>query len=102
MGRVLRRNSSISMTGSLGMRGATLTYDETMVQGGQTIMASEATCFDASARLRLRMLLRLPPSIAPPPGSINQVFVPFNSASDPRSAGSQRHRGLHPGFDDDR
>lgn len=41
---VLRRNSSISMTGSLGMRGATLTYDETMVQGGQTILASEATC----------------------------------------------------------
>jgi Aspartyl protease len=41
---VLRRNSSISMTGSLGMRGATLTYDETMVQGGKTILASEATC----------------------------------------------------------
>ena len=41
---VLRRNSSISMTGSLGMRGATLTYDETMTQNGQIIMASELTC----------------------------------------------------------
>jgi hypothetical protein len=41
---VLRRNSSISMTGSLGMRGATLTYDETMTQNGQILVASELTC----------------------------------------------------------
>jgi hypothetical protein len=83
---VLRRNSSISMTGSLGMRGATLTYDETMVQGGQTIMASEATCnFDGAPPA---------PSYAPPPAAVyapppqaasNQVFVPLNSASDARS-----------------
>jgi hypothetical protein len=57
---VLRRNSSISMTGSLGMRGATLTYDETMVQGGQTIMASEATC---------RLDGAPPLSYAPPPAA---------------------------------
>ena len=83
---VLRRNSSISMTGSLGMRGATLTYDETMVQGGQTILASEATCsFDGAPPA---------PSYAPPPAAVyapppqaasNRVVVPLNSASDARS-----------------
>jgi hypothetical protein len=74
------------MTGSLGMRGATLTYDETMVQGGQTILASEATCsFDGAPPA---------PSYAPPPAAVyaprpqatsNQVFVPLNSASSARS-----------------
>jgi hypothetical protein len=89
---VLRRNSSISMTGSLGMRGATLTYDETMVQGGQTILASEATC---------RLDGAPAPSYAPPPAaapyappaavynppaaSTSRVVVPLNSASDARS-----------------
>jgi hypothetical protein len=82
----LRRNPALSMTGSLGLRGSQLTYDETLVSNGQVVMASEATCsFDGASPA---------PSYAPPPAAVytpppqaasNQVFVPLNSASSARS-----------------